>query len=523
MFGIIKRTYEDKMKKILKLVFGLALAIISIFIGHYFIKNFLKKELPSHQIMLPLKEKNHVYLNIFVHGTFGTLLGLLSLPSVLKDQIKGTVYRDVNKNMRNDDHFFTTQPMLDRGLQALTPTFDLAATNQKNLAAYPITQAFDLFCNETNLKNFEQRYYTFGWSGLISQHSRRFESVRLYNALQEEIAVLKKQNLIPRIRILAHSHGGNLCLNLGSIAPLLDVEAFDSFHKYSLDEATNESMKKMHKILNTLPSKEVAILTKGQKKLDYKPTEKKLEIDELILLGTPIQPETENFLLSNIFKVIYNVYSSEDTIQQADWVSTKNPSSKQRADEKFLLRASELARQNKGPRIIQVKVMYEKPVIESQDKKLSIDQSNSQLPSFLDALLGTRPISKDPNHKELWCLHRQRAHHKKNDSESSFLSPLPTVAILPPILSLLDNNPALLDVDFNVTPTKNSIGFFLTKHNEEKIQDSLLIKMSLLNDIKLKVNQWYPEDITPQKEFSSIYQHLTKNKESIDKQHQKAA
>ena len=78
-------------------------------------------------------------------------------------------------------------------------------------------------------------------------------------------------------------------------------------------------------IIRSLPTKELARQIQGQKRFDYVPVEKNFSIDELILLGTPIQPETESFLQSAIFKKVYNVYSSEDTVQQADWVSTNTP------------------------------------------------------------------------------------------------------------------------------------------------------------------------------------------------------
>jgi hypothetical protein len=511
------------MKKALYIFLALACSITLFFIRHTYWgspKGSLKVQNSPTQQVTPPKT---VWVNVFVHGTFGTLLGILSLPNVLKDEVQGTAYRDINKNMRDDHYFFKTQPILDRGLLPVNPTFDLATTNHKLFAIYPITKAFDLFGNETSFKNYEQRYYAFGWSGLMSQHRRRFEAIRFFNALQEEISALKKQNLEPRIRLIAHSHGGNLCLNLGAIVPILNTKTFDSFHKYSLDPQTNESIKQMLTIITSLPTKELVAQAEGQKKFDYVPTDKNFSVDELILLGTPIQPETENFLQSPIFKTIYNIYSSEDTVQQADWVSTKNQTSKQRADEAFVMRANELARRQEAPRIIQIKIMYEHQVTESPEKALLVDsRKESSKPSLLDTLLGTRPMSKDPNHKELWCFHKYRTDRPKTGAYVSFLSPLPTAVMIPPILTLLDNNPALLDVDLNLTLTKKSLGFFLTKHNDQKVQDSLLLKTTLLDEIKSKVEPWYKEDVSPQKEFSTIYQHLTNHKKSDDKRLQEA-
>ncbi|MBM3887184.1 hypothetical protein FJ364_04610, partial [Candidatus Dependentiae bacterium] len=305
-----------------KFVIFLAIIALILPIAIFFSKKDRQKIITNNtSIETPQRE---VWLNIFVHGTFGTLTGLLSLNSVLKDDVRGTTYRGVNKGMRNDAYFFQTQPILERGLQKLTPSFNPDDTNKKILAAYPITKIHDEFFKKINPNDHsKQYYYTFGWSGLISQYRRRFEAIRLYNALEEEIELLKKQNITPRIRIYAYSHGGNLCLNLGGIASVLNTKTFKEFYKYSLDPQADDSIKKMLAIIKNLPTKEDAFLLEGQKRFDYIPTNKNFFIDELILLGTPIQSETEHFLHSSVFGTIYNIYSSQDTVQKLDWISTK--------------------------------------------------------------------------------------------------------------------------------------------------------------------------------------------------------
>jgi len=53
-----------------------------------------------------------------------------------------------------------------------------------------------------------------------------------------------------------------------------------------------------------------------------------LEIDELILLGAPIQRQTERYVASPIFKKIYNFYSRSDHVQKKDLFSSQQLFSK---------------------------------------------------------------------------------------------------------------------------------------------------------------------------------------------------
>ncbi len=497
------------MKKILIILISLICGIATIFILQpIFHSHFSSREdTPSTKPAIPPRKT--VWLNIFVHGSFGSLIGLISLNNVLKDEVQGTTYRDLNRDMRDDKFFFQSQAILERGLHKITPTFTLPTNDKPRYAAYPITKAFDEFLRVTMPGDTEQYYYTFGWSGLMSQQRRRFEAIRLFNALQEEISSLRAQNIETKIRLLAHSHGGNLCLNLGAITPILHTKTFSDGHKYSLDKDMDDSIKKMLAIMKTLPTKESALNAKNQKRFDYVPTEKDLSIEELILLGTPIQPETENFLVSPIFKTIYNMYSAADMVQQMDWVSTKDPTSKQRANAQLLLKANKFAYQKDIPRILQVNIMYERPVTTSQDNgQLNIVKKlPNEKASMVDSLLGTRPASKDPDHRSLWFLGSEKQQH--NDNES-FIFPLPTVAIIPPILALLDKNPAQLDVDINVTFKDKFVEFFLTKHQSETVLANFRIHKTILDDIKAQTLRWLPENVSPQKEFSVIYQHLFK-------------
>ncbi len=116
-------------------------------------------------------------------------------------------------------------------------------------------------------------FYTFGWNGSLCHKSRKTWGHIFYQALVQEVQRIrtKQPNALIEITIVAHSHGGNVSLNLA------DAE------------------------------------------IEH---QKNLVIDNLVLLGTPIQAETVSYITSPIFKNIYNIYSTGDWVQKMDIIST---------------------------------------------------------------------------------------------------------------------------------------------------------------------------------------------------------
>lgn len=113
-----------------------------------------------------------------------------------------------------------------------------------------------------------QHFYLFGWSGALSFKEREKAARKLYlqlKKLREEY--VQKFGIEPIIRILAHSHGGNVSLLL-------------------------EKVKDTHDTAFT--------------------------IEELILLATPVQAETQQCAHASLFKKIYSLYSHLDSLQVID-------------------------------------------------------------------------------------------------------------------------------------------------------------------------------------------------------------
>lgn len=129
----------------------------------------------------------------------------------------------------------------------------------RSVAELLSAQAPELFSFDT--------FYFFGWSGKL-KHKARIKAAReLYQAVQDLIAHYEEQHhQKPRIRIITHSHGGNVALNMAKI-------------KNCCTDAC---------------------------------------IDELILLACPVQEQTAHYAHDGLFKKIYSLYSLTDSIQVLD-------------------------------------------------------------------------------------------------------------------------------------------------------------------------------------------------------------
>ena len=184
---------------------------------------FLRYRKKTQQVeIIQTKEQPPEKLTIFTHGSFGSLMGLINFFDVINDDISKTKYKKIISKMRKASEFYRAQPITQRGLIKIEPSFDLAASQNNKFAAYPIIKAYETILQEINPTKEQNFFYTFGWSGLMSQRRRRKEAVRFYNALINEIAKYNQMGINPKIRIIAHSHGGNLALNLAAIKTCLN-------------------------------------------------------------------------------------------------------------------------------------------------------------------------------------------------------------------------------------------------------------------------------------------------------------
>jgi len=114
-----------------------------------------------------------------------------------------------------------------------------------------------------------EQFYTFGWNGNLDFQERKKASEVLYKALKELSALYVDQcGVRPRLRLITHSHGGNVALNLAGVA------------------------------------------REGDDPLFF--------VDELILLAVPVQQKTKDLVAEPCFGRIYSLFSSNDMIQVID-------------------------------------------------------------------------------------------------------------------------------------------------------------------------------------------------------------
>jgi hypothetical protein len=108
-----------------------------------------------------------------------------------------------------------------------------------------------------------QTFYLFGWSGKLRAAAREEAAKYLYRDLTHlAIAYEKRYHKRPIIRIITHSHGGTVALNIAK------VQSSPSFH-----------------------------------------------IKELILLACPVQKNTREYLADPLFEKVYALCSSLDMVQ----------------------------------------------------------------------------------------------------------------------------------------------------------------------------------------------------------------
>ena len=259
-------------------------------------------------------------ITIFVHGT------IIPYPSI-SNTVK-TMRGDKNSPLKKESFwhkyinnlrfqgFYEYQPIDDLGLIKV----DLDKLNNLNThetSSHKISNIFtDIY--KQNKKEYQNySYYIFGWCGRLDAQRRAESSKQFYNELIKEIDLIKKKKSNVDIQIFAHSHGGNVALNLATI------------------ERTEK---------------------------------KNLKIKKLVLFGTPVQAETSTCIDSDVFEKIYSFYSKGDDVQIADFISTK----KHRSRRKFTSEEKKLT-----PKLIQVEVKCNK--LKPRHSELWIIKSRANL------------------------------------------------------------------------------------------------------------------------------------------------
>lgn len=208
---------------------------------------------------------------VFVHGT------ILPVPCV--DSFKAFFNNKKSETHSWYNHYigmlkhhsFYVQPAGTKIFERILVPRDSAGASRAEKLVSIYEKAFT---SHASFKDKELAFFMLNWDAHLHIDCRRQAGYLLYHELLQELKVLQevygKDNV--SLIILAHSHGGNVALYLG--------EAEISFKK-------------------------------------------KLVVDQLVLLGTPIQVETECLVQSPVFRSVYNIYSKSDWVQVIDVISTR--------------------------------------------------------------------------------------------------------------------------------------------------------------------------------------------------------
>lgn len=347
------------------------------------------------------KELAQVWINVFVHGIMSIKphLNMSNFMRFMADDVENTTYAKTVELMREDCHFYQNQAMQGFGFKKVDPSIVNPGDASNALAA--ILNDVTALSHGPNIEN---HYYTYGWSGLMSHTKRYKDAIVLYKNIEQEVQKFLDQGIIPKIRIYGYSHGGNVVLNLGAVRQKEAVR-------------------------------------------------KDLVIDEVLLLGTPIQKETDYLVNDQLFAKIYNIYSACDRVQKMDFFSIHRAFSRrvfsERAD---LILPKKLVQ-------IHLKLTRLTPNARANKKKIAASFNfNSR-----SIISGKSHLLRDssPGHGELWFFGWTPSHYRPHFA----LNPLPAVAITPFILKtvqeiehlLLPQNPVIFDMrpEHGITLIKN--------------------------------------------------------------------
>lgn len=381
----------------------------------------------SNSIQAQEEKKQHdKWITIFVHGSFSLRphLGIRNMLKMLYDTIEESIYYRSTEINRRDPFFYKNQAMSGLGLHKID------INHLHNNAAAPILAAsFEEVANQAGYPQTDE-YYTFGWSGLISNKLRYLEAAFLYQDLERISKKLQRQGYNPRVRLIGYSHGGNLALQLGAL------------HS-----------------------------TKTAEEIFY--------VDELWLLGTPIQVETDYLINSPIFKKVFNFYSRADRVQTLDFFSFKRFFSSKKFTKRRNFKIPDKLHQ------VRLKItMYEPSARKYNDITLTNDPE--KLKKYF------KELNFDPGHFELWFMGWTILTYRQTFP----LYPLPILTFLPLIVHYLDQHPNIPhDIVANIKPNFNLIDFTPYHTVKSSYRDTIsFVDANLLKHMQYHVSQFTPDD-----------------------------
>jgi len=405
--------------------------------------------------VLKTKKTEPCLVTIFVHGTLKPAqVSLSTINEVMHNKIENTLYSITLEYMRANKYLHRNTPTQGLGLVYINPLNEVCQSG-----AQTMRNLFELAHTFYKTEYLHRRYYTFGWNGLLNMKERYVEAKKLYHELEKEVVLLRSKGLEPHIHLIAYSHGGNVALNLAKIK--------------------QENITKPH-----------------------------FSVEQLVLLATPIQKETDYLVGdTSFFKRSYLFYSTEDHIQTSDFFSTQKELFSRR---KFTSRA-----QFKVPATLtQVRIRLTKRV----NRSSMINDENAEIEAILSEP-NIRCLHMDPSHTEFWNLEWGNAWYRK----ALPIAPLPVVAFVPTITYLLEHfAPKASTITFDYCPSVGGARLITSNHKTATIVP--VLNEAIISCMDELVKKCTPKDFSLEEQnrqeqlaLKQAYETLKKDKKALKK------
>ena len=394
-------------------------------------------------------------VTIFVHGTLKPAqVSLSTINEVMHNRIENTLYSITLEYMRANTYLHQNTPTQGLGLVYINPLNDECQSGAQTMRSL-----FELAHVFYKTDATHRRYYTFGWNGLLNMQERYVAAKKLYHELEKEVALLRSKSLEPSIHMVAYSHGGNVALNLAKIKQ---------------ENITNPNF----------------------------------AVEQLVLLATPIQKETDYLVGdTSFFKKSFLFFSTEDHVQTSDFFSTQKELFSRR---KFTSRA-----EFKVPdTLTQVRIRLTKRINRSK----MIHDENAEIEAILSEP-NIRCLHMDPSHTEFWNLRWGNEWYRT----SLPIAPLPVIAFVPTITYLLEHfAQSARTITFDYCPSVGGARLIMNNHKTGTVVP--VLNETVISHMNELVERCIPEDFSLEEQnrqeqlaLKQAYETLKKDKKTLKK------
>ncbi len=347
-----------------------------------------------------------VTLTVFIHGSVFTGLVLFNSKDVKNDTLSPDCrYVSMLKYIRKQPILQEDQLLLDQGWARISEDLftqyrkDEWELSERRKAANFIIPVYEKHAAHCDSES-DHLYFAFGHLGLLSQLYRHAAAEQLYNHVCDEVDRCEKIYDRVVVRIVSHSHGSNIAMNIA------DQE--DVYHR-------------------------------------------NLIVNDLVMLGTPLQIENADRAYHPMFKRVLHCYADADQVQPYDYFSTKG-------DRSYKL--------------------FSDPGL-----NISLPEKHQVYTVRLRVNGKARP-----DHSNIWFIGRSRR-------ASYTLWPLPLMVLVPYISHLVDMIDQGQHLDCNIVDTKDQFYIELLSHNTDMVLSKTENIRPMISAHKYQVKkQWKPQD-----------------------------